>query len=207
MVASSRPSEVFREFKVYDHARQGRDWMSLLAPTQCAVFFKNFQTAAPLSRDAVPFHKMTDCSFLVFDRLADARAFCEAQVQRHPSMCCEIFDVEGRAKPPLLVVLHPSVAEKHELSASWVKWRRIIAIASFVCAIPLLVWDWKTGSYLVLPTVVAINLIFLGLRFLYWNTARTDRSQEQALRLESHLRREQQPAPEIGATNRNGKSE
>lgn len=42
----------FREFKVYDKTRQGRDWMSLVGPTQCAVFFKDFQTAAPLSRGA-----------------------------------------------------------------------------------------------------------------------------------------------------------
>jgi hypothetical protein len=180
----------FREFKVYDKTRQGPDWMSLLTPTQCAVFFKDFQTAAPLSRDGVAFDKMTDCTFLVFDRLEDARRFCEAQVTEHPSMCCEVFDFEGKAKPPLLVVVNPSVAEKDEMSASWVRRRKIIAIASFLGAIPLLVWDWRTGSYLIVPTVVGINLIVFGLRLLYWNTARSDRSQEQFHRLESHRRRE-----------------
>src|ERR1700719_1628719 len=90
----------FREFKVYDKARQNRDWMSLLSPTQCAVFFKDFQTATPLSHDGVVFDKMTDCTFLVFDRVEDARRFCEAQVNQHPSMCCEVFDSEGKAKPP-----------------------------------------------------------------------------------------------------------
>jgi hypothetical protein len=63
----------FREFKVYDKTRQGRDWMSLLTPTQCAVFFKDFQTAAPISHDGVAFDRMTDCTFLVFDWLEDAR--------------------------------------------------------------------------------------------------------------------------------------
>jgi hypothetical protein len=66
----------------------------------------------------------------------------------------------------------------------------IIAMASFLGAIPLFVWDWRTGSYLILPTVVGINLIVFGLRLLYWNTARNDRSQEQTLRLERHRRRE-----------------
>jgi hypothetical protein len=180
----------FREFKVYDKTRQGQDWMSLLTPTQCAVFFKDFQTAAPLSRDGVVYDKMTDCTFLVFDRLEEAQRFCEAQVKEHPSMCCEVFDFEGKAKPPLLVVVNPSVAEKDELSASWVRRRKIIAIASFLGAIPLLVWDWRTGSYLIVPTVVGINLIVFGLRLLYWNAARSDRSQEQSHRLESHRRRE-----------------
>jgi hypothetical protein len=180
----------FREFKVYDKTRQGLDWMSLLTPAQCAVFFKDFQTSAPVSRDGVAYDRMTDCTFLVFDWLEDARRFCEAQVQEHPSMCCEVFDFEGKAKPPLLVIVNPSVAEKDELSASWVRRRKIIAIASFLGAIPLLVWDWRTGSYLIVPTVVGINLIVFGLRLLYWNTARSDRAQEQSHRLESHRRRE-----------------
>jgi hypothetical protein len=180
----------FREFKVYDQARQGRDWMSLLTPTQCAVFFKDFQTATPLSRDGVPFDRMTDCTFLVFDRLEDARRFCEEQVNQHPAMCCEVFDFEGRAKPPLLVVVHPGVAEKDELSATWVRRRKYIAMASFLCAIPLIVWDWRTGEYMVLPTVVGVNLIVLGLRLLYWNTARSDNAPERLRRLESHRRRE-----------------
>jgi hypothetical protein len=180
----------FREFKVHDQARQGRDWMSLLTPTQCAVFFKDFQTATPVSRDGVAFDRMTNCTFLVFDRLEDARRFCEEQVNQHPAMCCEVFDFEGRAKPPLLVVVHPSVAEKDELSATWVRRRKYIAMASFLCAIPLIVWDWRTGEYMVLPTVVGVNLIVLGLRLLYWNTARSDNAPERQRRLESHRRRE-----------------
>jgi len=180
----------FREFKVYDQARQGRDWMSLLTPTQCAVFFKDFQTATPLSRDGVAFDRMTNCTFLIFDRLEDARRFCEQQVNQHPALCCEVFDFEGRAKPPLLVVTHPRVAERDELSATWVRRRKYIAMASFLCAIPLIVWDWRTGEYMVLPTVVGVNLIVLGLRLLYWNTARSDNAPERLRRLESHRRRE-----------------
>jgi hypothetical protein len=189
-VSPSEPA-LFRECKVYDQTRQGRDWMSLVGPTQCAVFFKDFRTDAPLSPEGVPFDRMTDCTFLVFDRVDEARRFCEAQVQRHHSMCCEVFDCAGKANPPLLVVVHPKVAETDELSASWVRRRKIIAIVAFVCAVPLLVWDWRTGSYLILPTVVAINLIVLGLRFLYWNSVRTDRSKERAKRLENHMRREE----------------
>ena len=125
-MGSTQP-EAFREFKVYDQIRQGRDWMSLVTPSQCAVFFKDFQTAVPLSHDGVAFDKMTDCTFLVFDRIDDARRFCEAQVNRYPSMCCEVFDSEGKAKAPLAVIVHPSVAETDDLSASWVRRRKVIA--------------------------------------------------------------------------------
>lgn len=190
---SSSQSGAFREFKVYDKTRQGRDWTSLVGPTQCAVFFKDFRTAEPLSRGASALRKMTDCTFLVFDRLEDAQHFCQGQVKQHPSMCCEVFDSEGKAKPPLLVIVDSSVARKDELSPSWVRRRKILAIVSFVCAVPLFVWDWKTGGYLILPTVVGINLVFLGLRLLYWNTALRDRTRERARRLKNHLRREQEP--------------
>jgi hypothetical protein len=188
---SSSQHGLFREFKVYDKTRPSQDWMSLVGVTQCAVFFKDVQTAAPLSHDGIALDRLTDCTFLVFDRLDDARRFCEAQSKEHPWMCCEVFDWEGKAKPPLLVVIDPSVAEKDELSRSRVRRRTILAIILFVCAIPLFVWDWKSDGSLILPTVVGINMIFLGLRFLYWNTARNERAREQVRRLEEHLRREE----------------
>jgi hypothetical protein len=189
-MSSSEPRQL-RECKVYDKTRPSPDWMSLVGTTQCAVFFKDVQTAAALSHEGVAFDRMMDCTFLLFDRLDDARRFCEAQTKEHPWMCCEIFDWEGRAKPPLLVVIDPSVAQKDELSASWVRRRAILAIVLFVCAIPLFVWDWKSEGSLILPTVVGMNMIFLGLRFLYWNTARNERAREQGRRREEHLRREE----------------
>ena len=68
--------------------------------------------------------------------------------------------------------------------------RKYIAMASFLCAIPLIVWDWRTGEYMILPTVVGVNLIVLGLRLLYWNTARSDNAPDRERRLENHRRRE-----------------
>jgi hypothetical protein len=133
---------------------------------------------------------MTDCTILVFDRLDEARRFCETRIAQHPSMCCEIFDSEGKAKPPLLTIVHPSMVEKDELSATWMRRRKIMAILSFLAAVPLFVWDWRAEWALILPTVIAFNLIFFGLRLLYWNTARGSRDREQARHLEDHLRRE-----------------
>jgi hypothetical protein len=42
-----------------------------------------------------------------------------------------------------------------------------------------------------LPSVIAFNLIFFGLRLFYWNTARGSRGWEHARHLEDHLRREE----------------
>lgn len=191
-------SSGFRELKVYDKARVSPDWTSAVSPTQCAVFFKDFETAAPLSSDGHPISKMTDCTILVFDRLDEARRFCETSVAEHPSMCCEIFDFKGRARPPLLTIVHPSKAEKDELSPTWMHRRKVMAVLGFLAAVVLFVWDWRADWDLILPTVIAVNLTLFGLRLLYWNTARASRDLEQTRHLEDHLRREKDSISSTG---------
>jgi hypothetical protein len=192
MVASVVPTQqnTFREFRVYDETRHPADWTSLVGPTQCAVFFKDVNTANPLTTDGTEIANLRDCRFLLFDHLEDARAFCEAQVQRYPFMCGEIFDARGKATPPLLAIMHPTAARKDELSATWVRRRKITAIASLVAAGALFFADWRSEFDLLWPSLLAVNLLPLGLRLLYWNTASAERNQAQAKRVEEHLQRE-----------------
>jgi hypothetical protein len=184
----------FQEFKVYDDTRRPPDWTSLVGRTQCAVFLKEVQTANPLATDGSEINHLRDCTFLRFDCLADARAFCEAQVQRHPLMCCEIFDSDGKAKPPMLVIMHANAARKDELSPAWVKRRQMAAIASLVLAPALFIIDWRSEYELLWPSIVAVNLFLLGLRLLYWNSASVERRKRQAQRIEAHLQREKAAA-------------
>ena len=128
-----------REFKVYDKGRVG-DWMSIVGPTQCVAFFKDFQTAAPMSYHGESFPKMSDCTFVLFDSLDEAKNFCEAAVKRHPSMCAEVFDNHGRGKEPLMVIVDASVAEKSELSVTSVRKRRLGAFALFCGGASLVTW-------------------------------------------------------------------
>jgi hypothetical protein len=188
---------VLRVFKVYDDTRRPSDWTSLVGPTQCAVFLKDVQTANPLATDGSEINHLRDCTFLRFNRLADARAFCEAQVQRYPIMCCEIFDSDGKAKPPMLVIMHPNAARKDELSPAWVKRRKIAAIVSLLAAPALFIADWRSEYEMLWPSIVAVNLFLLGLRLLYWNTASSERRKRQANRIEEHLQREKQPQGNI----------
>jgi len=193
-VAVSSQESHGRERKVYDDARRPRDWTGLLGPSQCAVFFKRAGSEMPLSPGGGPCAQFRDCTFLLFDSLEEARRFCESQVQQYPYMCCEIFDSKGKAEPPLLVIVHPSVAEKDELSASSVRLRKITAIGLFFAAIPLFWWDWRANGVLVLPTFLGLTVIVAGLRILHWNMARTELIREQEKRVEAHLRREKQSA-------------
>jgi hypothetical protein len=182
-----------REFKIHDKNRTG-DWMSLVGPKQCAAFFKDFKTSAPVSYRGEPFATMSDCTFVLFDRLDEAKRFCEAQVKEHPMICAEVFDHEGRAKEPLMVVIDESLAEKAELSQSSARRRKIWAIALFCFGLPLIAYDWSKDWDLIWPAVLGFNMIIVALRLLYWNTARADRYRERARRVEAHLAREKSDA-------------
>ena len=189
-LSSHAPAESWREIKLYDEKRRPRDWNELIAPAQCAVLFRRVDSETPLAPDGTAVANFRDCTFLLFDRLEDARRFCEARVQEFPHMCCEIFDSEGRAKPPLLTIVHPHAAEKDVISATSVRRRTIAALVLFVVALPLIWWDWRSGSRLILPTVLGINMIFIGLRLFQWNAARGQRVGEEKKRVEAHLAKE-----------------
>jgi hypothetical protein len=196
-VSSRLPS--FQEFKVYDDTRHPRDWNALLAPAQCAVFFKDAENSCPLSPAGAVIPRFRDCTFLRFDSAEEARQFCEAKVRQFPRMSCEVFDYEGRAKPPLFVVVHPSAAGDDDLSGTSVHRRKIAAIACFIGAVPLFVWDWRARGALILPTFFGINMILFGLRLLYWNMDAKERAAESERRLQIHRLREK-------ASTRNAKT-
>jgi hypothetical protein len=175
------------EIRVYDQSRDPRNWNELLGPTQCAVFLKDINSEVPLSPQGVRL-AYRDSTFLLFDRLDQACAFCEEAVQQHPEMCCEIFDSEGKARPPLLTIVHPDA--KDELGTAAVRKRRIFAIALFIFAAPLIWWDWHTGNGRIYPTIIGINMILGGIRLMQWNAAQGQRNLEETERVQEHLARE-----------------
>jgi hypothetical protein len=181
-----------REIKVYDDSRRPRDWNTLLTPSQCAVFFRRWRSEAPLSSEGVPFARFRDCTFLLFESLDDARRFCEAKVQQHPDLCCEIFDRMGKARPPLIVVVHPRNVSKDEFSLSSVRKRNVAAALLVLTGIVLVWWDWRIGWWLVAPTYIGLTMILVALRLLHWNRGRREYTAEQQKRLEEQVAREKQ---------------
>jgi hypothetical protein len=181
-----------REIKVYDDSREPRDWNALLSPSQCAVFFRRWGSEAPLSSEGAPFARFRDTTFLLFDSLEDARHFCEAKVQQHADLCCEIFDRTGKARPPLMVVVHPQNVSRDEFSLTSVRKRNVAAALLVLTGIVLVWWDWRIGWWLVAPTYIGLTMILVALRLLHWNRGRQEYTAEQKKRLEEHLVREQQ---------------
>jgi Kef-type K+ transport system membrane component KefB len=63
---------------------------------------------ACVSADGIAFGRIHDSTFLLFDRLADARAFCEARVREHPEIC-DVWIARTQARkhlaPPVAFLL------------------------------------------------------------------------------------------------------
>jgi len=177
------------EIKLYDPNRNPAQWTDILLPTQCAVVFKDVTTSAPLSRAGEPLENAADATCTLFDSINSAQQFCEARVAAQPNLRCEIFDREGLAHPPLVVILHPSRQQWDESGRSWAKRRRAIAASLFAGAMSLLWFDWRHGWSL-WPTFFAINLVVAALRFVYWDFGLRHREQERVKRLNAHRQRE-----------------
>ena len=102
------------EIRLFDPERNPPDWTDLMRPTDCAVVLKSQATSASLGTDGQPFRKLADTTCIVFDRLDEAQRFCESKVQALPHLRCEIYDAQGLAHPPLLVIIHPDRQRKEE---------------------------------------------------------------------------------------------
>jgi hypothetical protein len=74
----------------------------------------------------------------------------------------------ARAKPPLAIILNPALAGKLEESPASAKRKIVIGVALMVLSIPLFVWDWEGQWTFILPTLVGINMIFIGFRIIIW---------------------------------------
>jgi len=179
------------EIRLFDPRRKPRDWTGLIGPTECAVFLKDRTTSDPRATDGQPFPKPVETTCIVFDQFEGARRFCKAKVQALPQLRCEIYDAQGLAHPPLLVIVHADHQQKEDSSSFSSRIRKLIAVGLFLISGPLIWMDISRGSILMLPTFLSLNCILGGLRFLYWDFAVKYREQERRNRLDAHRKMEQ----------------
>lgn len=177
------------EIRLFDPRRNPRDWTDLIRPTQCAVFLKDRHTPASLAPDGQAYSSVADTKCIVFDRLDAAQRFCEARVHVLPHLRCEIYDSQGLAHPPLLVIMHPDVQRNEESGPLWSRRRKVIVGGLALISIPLF-WLAVRRSNSDFFAFLAFSCILLALRFLYWDFGLKHREKERQQRLELHRRME-----------------
>jgi hypothetical protein len=151
----------------------------LIRPGQFVAFAKLVTGGASCDAGGRPFASAADATCLLFDTLEEATTVCEAHARLNPAVSFEIFDHEGRSNAPLVVVVDPSAASTLSGNPATIRRYQIAAAALTAGAIGLFWWDWtQERDFLVLPTVVGVNMLLAAGRLLQMATA--NRSAERA---------------------------
>ena len=95
------------EVRLYDPRRRPQDWLELMRPADCAVFLKRRDHSAVLASAGAEFADPEHATCRLFPSFEAAQQFSEAKVRELPHVCCEIYDSQGLASPPLAIVIHP----------------------------------------------------------------------------------------------------
>jgi hypothetical protein len=176
------------EIRLFDPRREPRDWTDLIRPTECAVFLKDCRTSTAVTPEGRPYPDPAGITCVVFPCLDAAQRYCEARVQALPHLRCDVYDAQGLAHPPLLVILHPDNQRKEDSGSHWSHRRKLIAVALFLASAPLFWVGRMQGSDL--SIFLGFNCIFLALRFVYWDFGLKHHERKRRLRLEAHRKME-----------------
>ena len=156
--------------RLHDPARRPTNWTEIIGATQFVAFARDIATGAACDFSGRPFAAAGDVTCAIFDSFREARVASEAAVLAAPGIQVELFDAEGRAKPPLLIVTHPDRAAAGEASPRAIRQRRIIAWVLIVGSLPTLALAYAIGTvHWVLPGVLGLNMLLAGGRLLWFN--------------------------------------
>jgi len=174
--------------RLYDPSRRFANWTDVIRPGQYAIFAADAASGAACGLDAVRFADVGAASCAIVDSLDEARAVCGAAARRHPTLRLDVFDSEGRARPPLLTIVHPDRGGVIEQGPQQMRTRRAIGWTLIALGLPQVVYAYvESGNRerdIVLPVFIGINMILFGARLLWLNLAlrETERAREERLR-------------------------
>lgn len=158
------------EVLLFDRGRKPANWMDLIHEGQFAVFLSDAQTHAGMRPDGRYTGPDVPDTCLIFDSLDEAEKYCRSIVREAPRLRCLIFDHRGKAAPPAAVFVSPAFAGTLDSEA---KGRRLMwaGAALIVLSLPLFWFDWRADWRLILPTVIGVQFIVAGGRFLQLGAA------------------------------------
>ena len=157
----------------------------MIRPDQVVVFAKDGSTGVSCDVDGARFADASEGTCAIFDSAADARAFCEAAVLRHPPVQYDIFDATGRSRPPLLTVVHPAKAASRDAHPRSQRRRQVMAWVLIAIGVPVMVsaYGLHDGGDQVFVGFLGVSMVIGAGRLLWYNLAlrETERAREARL--------------------------
>ena len=141
-----------------------------MTPGEFAVLCEDARTGAAKQPDnSLPTNAHSQ-TCIIFDSRQKADDFARNQVATYPAMRCLVFDHEGRAGQPLLVVNHPEFEPRGDIGPAFRRWvGGICLVAGLACGAWEIAHDYAT----IWAGVLAIRLlpvaaVFLGVELVLW---------------------------------------
>ena len=181
---------VVRILRIHDPERRPPNAMDVIRPGQFVVFAKESASGHPCDFEGRPYADPGHAECAICDSLSEARAFGEDAVAKAPSLRLDVFDAEGRSRPPLLTIVHPSQARQADTHPRVLRKRRVIAWTLIAIGIPLIVFAYveHRDRDIILPAFIGINMLVAAGRLLWFNLAvrETERAREERVRQHDH---------------------
>jgi hypothetical protein len=109
----SDPDQKGTWVRLYDAVRTPAHWLDIIRPGQYCVFILDARDRIPKDLEGRSFGE-GEASVQIAATFDDAARFAEEVVSRHPELCAEIYNHEGKSGEPIRTIYEPSVRGKYE---------------------------------------------------------------------------------------------
>jgi hypothetical protein len=150
--------------KLYDPRRSPAHWLEIVRPGEHCVFILDAKLRVPKDTDGREFTE-GEAAVEITPDFASAVRFAEALVARHPELCCEIYDWEGKAGEPLRTVYEPSVRGRYE-GLPWAKREASIGAALVSLGILLMIYDARRDLTWMWGYIIGAKCTIIGGAYL-----------------------------------------
>lgn len=164
-VLTAEPAPPYRypevlQVKLYDPGRTPDHWLQLIHPGQFCIFIRTAETRYPVASDGQPFPD-GEASVEILDGLEAAVGYAREIVGRHPNLCCDIYDHNGKSGDPIQTVYNAAVEGKY-VGLSAAKRDTLIGLGILSVAASFIVYDAVRDLLWIWGYILGMKLTLVG---------------------------------------------
>jgi hypothetical protein len=161
---------MLRTVPIFEEGAHPSVWSDRMRPGEFAVLCEDARTGAAKQPDNTLAPTADSHICTIFDSREEAEDFARKRVEVYPAMRCVVFDHEGRAGQPLLVVNRPEFAPRGDIGPVFRRWvGGICLVAGLACGAWEIAHDYATiwaGALAI--RLLPVAAVFLGVELVFW---------------------------------------